>query len=111
MPEEETIAAKTKEWFTTHPSLAEPDKKDGKGQKPPSLSQWMDLVGELDAKSPNALARRLNPTTAGGRSWKQRDAEAVLKKFQDIQRQRALHARLFVRWLRAGMRASRRDGR
>ena len=102
---EEAIAKTTRKWFGQHDSLAKPDKKDENGQKPPSLSQWLDLVGELEANNQNALASRLNPTTAGGKSWKHRDAEAVLKELKAVQRQRALHARLFVRWLRAGMRS------
>lgn len=95
---EETIAAKTQEWFNAHKSLA---RLGGGHDRKPSLSQWLDLVGELEANSPNALTSRRNPTTAGGKSWKHRDAEAVLKKLQAIQQQRALHARLFVRWLRS----------
>lgn len=98
---EEAIAAKTREWFNAHKALASPG---GGNDRKPSLSQWLDLVGELEADNQNALTSRLNPTTAGGKSWKHRDAEAVIKKLQAVQQQRALHARLFVRWLRAGIR-------
>lgn len=103
---EEAIAAKTQEWFKAHKSLAD----DGSDRKP-SLSQWLDLVGELEANNANALTSRLDPTTAGGKSWKHREAEAVLKKLQAVQQQRALHARLFVRWLRADMRTKSREAR
>lgn len=111
---EEAIAAKTLDWFNAHKALAKPG--DGSDRKP-SLSQWLDLVGELEAQSEleaqnqNALTSRLNPTTAGGKSWKHRDAEAVLKKLQAVQQQRALHARLFVRWLRAELRRKSREAR
>ena len=47
----------------------------------------------------------VNPTTAGAKSWKYTDAKKVLEKLQALhQQQRALHARLFVRWLRADLR-------
>lgn len=101
---EEAIAAATQEWFNAHKSLARPG---GGDDRKPSLSQWLDLVGELEANSPNALTSRLNPTTAGGKSWKHRDAKTILDKLNDraLQpKQRALYARLFVRWLRAELR-------
>lgn len=106
---DETAAARTRTWFDEHRSLA----KLGSGNdRKPSLSQWFDLVGELEAGSSSALTSRLSPTTAGGRSWKHRDAESVLRKLQAIQQQqRALHARLFVRWLRAEMRATAKGAR
>jgi hypothetical protein len=96
---EEVIAATTKAWLDAHHILAKP----GSGtDRKPSLAQWMDLVGELEANSPNALTTRLNPTTAGGKNWQHSHAEAVLRALQAVpQHQRALHARLFVRWLRA----------
>lgn len=105
---EETIAAETKKWFNEHKSLNRPG--SGNDLKP-SLSQWFDLVRELEANGPNALTSRLNPTTAGGRNWKHRDAKAILDKLNDAAlppHQRALHARLFVRWLRAEMRKEAR---
>lgn len=108
---EEAIAAKTQEWFKAHESLAMPG---GGNDRKPSLSQWFDLVGELEANSPNALTSRLNPTTAGGKSWKHEDAKAILDKLDDraLQpRQRALHARLFVRWLRAEQREKTKEAR
>lgn len=102
--DEEAIAATTKAWFNAHTSLAE----SGRGNdRKPSLSQWLDLVAALERDDPDALTSRLNPTTAGGKSWKHQDAKAVLERLNDraLQpKQRALHARLFVRWLRADMR-------
>lgn len=106
---EEAIAATTQKWFNEHKSLAKPgaDRSDRK----PSLSQWLDLVGALDRGDANALPSRLNPTTAGGKSWKHRDAKAILDELNKVQApQRELYARLFVRWLRAEMRAHQRQG-
>lgn len=106
---EEPIAKTTRSWFEQHESLAKADKKDENGRKPPSLSQWLDLVGELEANNANALKSRLNPTTAGGKSWKHRDAKAILDELNKIQApQGKLYARLFVRWLRADMRKGTR---
>jgi len=102
---EEAIAAKTREWFNSHRPLAESDKKDRDGRKPPSLSQWLDLVADLERGDVHALSGRLNLTTAGGKSWKHRDAKEVLDDLNKIEAsQRQLHARFFVRWLRAEMR-------
>jgi hypothetical protein len=103
---EDAIAAATKTWFNEHKSLARPG---GGNDRKPSLSQWLDLVRELDANSPGALTNRLNPPTAGGRNWRHPDARAILDKLNAATlppHHRALHARLFVRWLRAEMRAS-----
>lgn len=105
---EEAIAAKTHEWFNAHKSLAKPGSG---GDRKPSLSQWLDLAGELESSNPTALTSRLNPTTAGGKSWKHRDAKTVLEKLQAIQQQRGLHARLFVRWLRAELRKKTKGAR
>ncbi|MBL8529710.1 MAG: hypothetical protein JNL68_18670 [Burkholderiales bacterium] len=105
---EETVAAETKKWFKAHKSLAAPG---GSDDRKPSLSQWLDLVGELEANSLHALTSRLEPKTAGGRNWMHKDAKAILYKLNDraLQpQQRALHARLFVRWLRADMRKGAR---
>jgi len=99
--EEEAIAAQTRKWFEAHQSLAKPGSSS---ERKPSLSQWFDLMGDLERGDPNAITSRLNPTTAGGKNWKHKDAEAVLKKLQALQQQHALYARFFVRWLRAEMR-------
>jgi hypothetical protein len=107
--EEEAIAVKTREWFNARKSLA---KRGGGNERKPSLSQWLDLVGELEASSPNALTSRLNPTTAGGKTWKHQDARAILNKLNAIQApQRKLYARFFVRWLRAEMRKKAKEAR
>lgn len=102
---EEAIAAKTQEWFNAHKSLA---KSGGGNDRKPSLSQWLDLVADLERGDANALSSRLNPTTAGGKNWKHKDAEAVLKNLQALKQQHALYARLFVRWLRAELRKGAR---
>lgn len=106
---EQAIAKATQNWFAQNNSLAKPDKKDNNGQQPPSLSQWLDLVGELEANNPDALTRRLNPTTVGGKSWKHDDAKTILHELDKVQAsQRKLYARLFVRWLRADLRKGAR---
>lgn len=102
---EEVIAAKTQEWFNAHKALAKPG---GSGDRKPSLSQWLDLVGDLERGDANALTSRLNPTTAGGKSWKHRDAKAILDALNKVQAPQQLYARLFVRWLRADMRKGAR---
>jgi len=99
---EEAIAAKTQEWFNAHKSLAKPN---GGSDRKPSLSQWLDLVGDLERGDANALQCRHDPTTAGGKSWKHQDAKAILDELNKVQApQRKLYARLLVRWLRADMR-------
>jgi hypothetical protein len=104
---EEPIAAATQQWFMAHRRLAKPGSAN---DRKPSLSQWLDLVGELEADKTNALTSRLAPTTAGGRSWRHEDARAILDKLSQLQEpERRLYARYFVRWLRAEMAASRRD--
>jgi len=111
---EEYIAAKTQDWFKEHKRLAETDRKDRNGRKPPSLSQWLDLVGDLERGDANAVTSRLAPTPSGGKSWKQCDAKAVLDKLNDRAlepKQGALHARMFVRWLRADRRTKSREAR
>lgn len=89
-------------------SLANPG---GGSDRKPSLSQWLNLVGELEANSQNALTSRLSPTTASGKSWN-RDAKAILDQLNEVQApQRKLYARFFVRWLRAEMHTKSRDAR
>ena len=96
---EEAIAKATREWFEELKSLADPD------QRAPSLSHWLDLVGELEADNKNALTSRLNPQTAGAKSWKHGDAKAILDKLRELPApQQRLYARLFVRWLRVALR-------
>ncbi|MHB1557275.1 MAG: RAMP superfamily CRISPR-associated protein [Isosphaeraceae bacterium] len=106
---EEVIAAKTKEWFDAHRSLT---RSGGGSDRKPSLSQWLDLVADLERRDANALSSRLNPTTAGGKNWKQDDAKQVLNNLSNIEAsERKLYARLFVRWLRAEMRANAPEAR
>jgi hypothetical protein len=100
---EEAVAEETRTWFHEHQGLA----SKGRGaDRKPSLSQWFDLVNDLERGSQDAISSRLNPATAGGKSWKHKDAQAVLKKLNAIAdpSKRAQHARFFVRWLRAAMR-------
>lgn len=107
--DEEAIAEKTLEWFNTHKSLAKPG---GGIDRKPSLSQWLDLVSELERNDQHAIPSRLHPTTAGGKSWKNKDAKTVLEKLKPLQpEQQQIHARYFVRWLRAEMRKKAREAR
>lgn len=104
---EEAIAATTKKWFDDHRALAKPG---GGSDRKPSLSQWLDLVGDLERGATSSLSSRLNPTTAGGKSWKHGDAKAILDELNKIEAsQRKPYARLFVRWLRAAMREKSRE--
>jgi hypothetical protein len=106
--DEEAVAATTQAWFSAHESLAKPV---GGSERRPSLSQWLDLVAELERGDTNAIPSRLNPTTSGAKSWNHEDAKAILDRINDraLQpAQRAPHARLFVRWLRAAMREGAR---
>jgi len=100
---DEAIAAVTRNWFEAHKELASP--ASGTGRKP-SLSQWFDLVTELERGEENAISDRLNPTTGGAQSWKHPQAKAILEKLQTISNleMQARHARFFVRWLRAEIR-------
>lgn len=106
---DELAAARTLEWFNGSTELARVRKKDASGQTPPSLSQWFALINELEAGNRDALTNRLTPTTAGGKSWNHTKAKDVLHKLQALEQQQcALHARYFVRWLRAAMRQEAR---
>lgn len=103
-----TVGYEAQQWFTAHRLLA---KLRSAGDRKPSLSQWLDLVGELEADNTNALTRCLHPTTAGGKSRKHADAKSTLHKLDRLHTpERTLHARFFVRRLPAEMHASRRDG-
>jgi hypothetical protein len=94
---EEAVAAKTHEWFNAHTSLAEFGLTDHQNHKPPSLSQWFDFVADLERDEENAFVDR------SAKSWEHEDAKAVRQKLQALKQQRALHARFFVRWLRAAL--------
>jgi hypothetical protein len=103
--DEETTAKETQEWFKAHRSLAE---VGGGGDRRPSLSQWFDLVGELERGETDAPRSRIEPSAAGGKSWEH--ARAILDNLSEISEdRRADYARLFVRWLRAGMRTKARE--
>jgi hypothetical protein len=103
---EEDVAAKTQEWFNAHKSLA---KLGGGSDRKPSLSQWQDLVNDLDRDDRKAIEGRLYPTTAGGKNWKHRDANAILEELNKVpEDKQKLFARFFVRWLRAYMRKEAR---
>jgi len=103
---EETIAEETKQWLEQGKALA----RAGSERKP-SLSQWLDLAADLECSNRNAIESRLNPKTAGAKSWQHENARAILEKLKALPpAQRAPHARLFVRWLRAELRANRNKG-
>jgi len=87
-------------------------KPGGGSDRKPSLSQWFDLIHDLEKSGEAALRTRLHPDTAGARSWEHKDAKAILGLLQELRPdngQRPLYARFFVRWLRAGMRAQKRS--
>lgn len=95
---EEQLCRITRDWCTAYRAKLENETSEA----PPSLSQWQDLAASLEAKDPEALARRLQPTTRGGRAWTTAAARAVLDHLRALpEGARAAHARLFVRWLRA----------
>ncbi len=100
---EEAIAAKAHEWLDAHRALA---KQGGGADCTPSLSQWLELVTELERGDTKAFEGRLTPRTAGAKPWKHEDARAILDKLKALPEPsiRASHASLFVRWLRAEMR-------
>lgn len=102
----EGIAEQTRTWFEQHKALTVAG-----GERKPSLSQWLDLVADLERGDTDAINTRLHPTTVGGKSWKHRDATAILQKLESLDpAQRAAYARFFVRWLRADLRSSRDEG-
>lgn len=103
---EEAIAELTRQWLERRRvlALAGPERK-------PSLSQWLDLVADLERNDPNALEVRLNPTTAGARNWQHKAARAILEELKMLMPiERARYAGFFVRWLRAELRANRNQG-
>lgn len=102
---DDAIAAATRQWFEAHRELT---RVGGATDRRPSLSQWLDLVGDLERNEPDALTSRQTLTTAGGKSWSHKDASEILKKLEAMQEpeERTSHARLFVRWLRVEMRGA-----
>ncbi len=99
----EAVAETTCQWLKKHPELAE---VGGSAKPRPSLSQWLDLVADLNREDPGALASRLNPDTAGKRTWRHPAAREVLNKLEAMQSadDRKSLAHLFVRRLRAELR-------
>ena len=97
---DDALAAQTEEWCEQHKELAK--KTETESSPRPSMSQWKDLVTDLDAEKPDALQSRMDPKTAGAAGWNDPDANAVLKKLDalKIPVERKAHARMFVRWLR-----------
>jgi hypothetical protein len=97
--EEEVVAATTREWFDARRG---PARSSSISERKPSLSQWFDLIADLERQDENAISDRLCSTTAGAKIWKDEFAKAILKKLSELQpERRALYARFFVRWLRA----------
>lgn len=106
---EEKAARETQKWFEKHKALATLARDN---ERKPSLSQWFDLVADLEKSTTSALAERLSPKTAGGRSWEDKDAAEILNKLDKLETsQRKLYASMFVRWLRAELRARSRETR
>jgi hypothetical protein len=95
---DDALACTAHRWFDEHKLLA------NSSALRPSLSQWFDLVSDLEQELPDALPSRRNPVTAGKRAWRDGDACAVLDEIEKLPAgQRVAHARMFVRWLRAEM--------
>lgn len=101
--QEEAACATAHGWFKEYQETR---------SKGPSLSQWFELVEELerdvanklDTKSSKAIAKRMEPTTAGAQPW--RHAKQIL---DDLERQPTLAeasrlAHYFVRWVRTTLR-------
>jgi len=103
-----TVGYEAQQCFTAHRL---PAKLRSAGDCKPSLSQWLDLVGELEADNTNALTHCLHPTTSGGRRREYGDAKSSLHKLDRIPTpKRTLHARFLVQRLAAEMHAFQRDG-
>lgn len=103
--QDEAACATAHGWFTAYEATP---------SKGPSLSQWFELIEELEreagtnraasAKSSKAIAKRMEPTTAGAQPW--RHAKRIL---DDLERQPTLAeasrlAHYFVRWVRTALR-------
>lgn len=86
---EEAVAKTTRQWLPVGSA----------SERWPSLSQWLDLVSDLERDYGNALTPRL-------RSWNDPAAKEILNRIKALHSaaDRTSHARLFVRWLRAAMR-------
>jgi hypothetical protein len=98
----------TRAWLDEHPRLATSGTTEARR---PSLSQWMDLVSELEARDEQAIQRRLRADTRGGMVWQDDGARTVLEQLEQLApvEERAKHARLFVRWLRVELRREEKE--
>ena len=104
---EETIAATTRQWFADREELAT---SGADGDRKPSLSQWLELVAELEAGNRLFINHLLDQTNVGARGWRHARAQQILAMLQRCPDQsRAQYARMFVRWLRAAMRERARS--
>ena len=106
---EDATACETRIWLSQCKDLA---KGSSSGSRCPSLSQWQQLVIDLETDVADAISSRKKPSTAGAAGWKHEDAQEILMKLDEIPSalNRAVHARLFVRWLRVEMRTEMRKG-
>lgn len=96
----EQVASVTKSWFNDYAKV-----KETESSPKPSLSQWFDLVTELEQEKPDALESRLKAEKAGWAGWKHAEAQKILKQLKRMMdlKQSAEYARMFVRWLRADL--------
>jgi hypothetical protein len=98
--EDEKLAAVTYDWCRERPGLAKPSQLGS-----PSISQWLDLVSDVERDAAAAIQSRRHPDTAGKRCWLAVEAVQILDKLEKLPaKARSDHARMFVRWLRAEMR-------
>lgn len=99
----EVLASETFTWFTDHGVLA------AGGRDVPSLSQWYQLISELQSGKTPAIDDRLNPTTAGKRAWKHPAAQSVLYMLEEKDPStRGDYVESFVGWLRPELRGGER---
>ncbi|HRC54309.1 MAG TPA: hypothetical protein PKU97_00230 [Kofleriaceae bacterium] len=111
----EQICCVTKEW-----RLAALAAKSTSEDRKPSLSQWHDLVAELEAAPPGdpgkaqraaVIRNRQESNTAGARPWRHQDASYVLGELSKVPSARQpAYARMFVRWLRVQVRQPSQKG-
>lgn len=98
----EQVASVTKSWFNDYAKV-----KETESSPKPSLSQWFDLVTELEQGKKDALESRLKAEKAGWAGWKHAEAQKILKQLKRMmdlkQKAEAEYARMFVRWLRADL--------
>jgi hypothetical protein len=97
---DDVVAARTGDWLQRHPQLAERERSN---PPRPSLSQWRDLVADLERNGQSALDSRLASQTEGAMTWRHKQATGILNELRAISspRERVEHAAFFVRWLAA----------